>query len=46
MLPLSHQEITGGIIGAYYEVYNHTPRNYPEHICEAAMIEELRRPKT
>jgi GxxExxY protein len=40
---LPHSEKTSKIIGAYYEVYNHTPRNYPEHICEAAMIEELRR---
>lgn len=30
------------IIGAYYEVYNHTSRTFPETIYEAAMIEELR----
>lgn len=30
------------IIGAYYEVYNHTSRNFPEYIYEQAMLEELR----
>ncbi len=30
------------IIGAYYEVYNHTSRTFPEYIYERAMIEELR----
>jgi len=38
-----HQELTGEIIGAYYEVYNHTPRTHPEYIYERAMMEELRR---
>jgi len=37
-----HWELTGDIIGAYYEVYNHTPRTHPEYICERAMMEELR----
>ena len=36
-----HQELTGDIIGAYYEVYNHAPRIYPEYIYEQAMMEEL-----
>jgi GxxExxY protein len=43
MAHLPHYEKTSKIIGAYYEVYNHTPRYYPERIFEAAMIEELRR---
>jgi len=42
MPELVHQELTGDMIGAYYEVFNHTPRMYPEHICEGAMVEELR----
>ncbi len=40
---LAYQELTGEIIGAYYEVYNHTSRTYPEYIYEGAMREELRR---
>ena len=40
---LIHQELTGAIIGAYYEVYNHTSRTYPEYIYERIMVEELRR---
>ena len=43
MSNLIHQELTGAIIGAYYEVYNHTSRTYPEYIYERAMMEELRR---
>lgn len=43
MTKLAHQELTGAIIGAYYEVYNHTSRTYPEYIYERAMMEELRR---
>jgi GxxExxY protein len=43
MTKLLHKDLTGTIIGAYYEVYNHTPRTYPEYIYERAMIEELRR---
>lgn len=30
------------IIGAYYEVFNHTSRTFPEYIYEAAMMEEVR----
>ncbi len=41
MTELLHKELTGAIIGAYYEVYNHTSRNYPEYIYERAMIQEL-----
>ncbi len=43
MTKLAHQQLTGAIIGAYYEVYNHTSRTYLEHIYERAMMEELRR---
>jgi GxxExxY protein len=42
MPELIHQELTGDIIGAYYEVYNRTPRTHPEYIYERAMMEELR----
>lgn len=31
------------IISAYYEVYNHTSRTFPEYIYELAMLEELQR---
>ena len=41
MTELLHKELTSAIIGAYYEVYNHTSRNYPEYIYERAMIQEL-----
>jgi len=43
MPKLIHKELTHTIIGAYYEVYNHTSRTYPEYIYERAMIEELQR---
>ncbi len=43
MAELLHKEVTGAIIGAYYEVYNLTPRNYPERIYESAFVDELRR---
>lgn len=36
-------DITGKILGAYFEVYNHTPRYYPEYLAEKAMMVELRR---
>ena len=42
-MELPHKELTGAIIGAYYEVYNYTSRTHPEYIYERAMIEELRR---
>lgn len=41
MTKLLHQDLTGQIIGAYYEVYNNTSRTYPEYIYERAMIREL-----
>ncbi len=43
MTELLHKELTSAIIGAYYEVYNHTSRIYPEHIYERAMMEEVQR---
>jgi GxxExxY protein len=43
MTVLLHKELTGAIIGAYYEVYNHTSRMLPEYIYERALMEELRR---
>jgi len=42
MTELLHKELTGTIIGAYYEVYNNTSRTYPEYIYEQAMMYELR----
>jgi len=39
---LLHRELTGDLIGAYYEVYNHTPRTYPEAIFESALVVEIR----
>ena len=34
MTELLHKELTGAIIAAYYEVYNHTSRTFPEYIKE------------
>ncbi len=39
---MKYKDLTGAIIGAYYEVYNHTSRTYPEYIYERALMEELR----
>lgn len=41
-MSLLHQELTGQIIGAYYDVYNSLSRGYPEYIYQNAMIGELR----
>lgn len=38
---MKYEDLTGRIIGAYYEVYNHTSRTYPEYIYERAMMHEL-----
>lgn len=43
MPELLYKELTGAIIGAYYDVYNLTSRTYPEYIYENAILEELRR---
>jgi GxxExxY protein len=42
MIDLVHKDLTSTIIGAYYEVYHHISRTYPEYIYERAMLEELR----
>jgi GxxExxY protein len=41
MTERAHWELTDAIIGAYYQVYRHTSRTYPEYIYERAMIHEL-----
>jgi GxxExxY protein len=41
MAELLHRELTHAIIGAYYEVYNHTSRLYPEYLYERAFMLEL-----
>lgn len=43
MTKLLHKELTGTIIGVYYDVYNGTGRTYPEFIYESAMIHDLQR---
>ena len=42
MTTLLHKELTGTIIGAYYNVYNNTSHTYPEYIYEGAMAHDLR----
>jgi len=42
MTDLLHKELTGAIIGVYYDVYNGTARTYPEFIYEWAMVYDLR----
>ena len=39
--PLIHEEITGQIIGAAFEVYNHLGYGFLEKVYENAMIREL-----
>lgn len=43
MTKLLYKELTGTIIGIYYDVYNGTGRTYPEFIYERAMADDLRR---
>jgi len=43
MTELLHRELTGKIIGVYYDVYNGLSRTYPEFIFENAMMRDLRR---
>jgi len=38
---VKYDDLTGKIIRAYYQVYNHTSRTYPEYIYERAMMHEL-----
>jgi GxxExxY protein len=46
MSKLLFKELTGEVIGAYYEVYNHTSRTYPEWVYEHCLMYELRRRRT
>jgi len=41
MTELLHKELTGTIIGVYYDVYNGTGRTYPEYVYENAMMGDL-----
>lgn len=43
MTELLHKELTGKIIGIYYDVYNGTSRTYPEFVYERAMLRDARR---
>jgi len=43
MSKLLFKELTGEVIGAYYEVYNHTSRTYPEWVYEHCLMYELRK---
>ena len=43
MTELVHKEITGKIIGVYYDIYNGTSRTYPEFVYENAMLRDVRR---
>lgn len=43
MTTLVHEELTGTIIGVYYDVYNNTSRSYPEFIYESAMAHDLQK---
>ncbi len=39
--PLLHADLTGRILGIYYDVYNSLSRTYPEYIYEHAMMSDL-----
>ncbi len=41
MTELLHKNLTGTIIGVYYDVYNGTGRTYPEYVYENAMMSDL-----
>ncbi|MFQ5859061.1 MAG: GxxExxY protein [Anaerolineae bacterium] len=43
MTELLHRELTGKIIGVYYDVYNGLSQTYPEFVFEEAMTADLRR---
>jgi GxxExxY protein len=43
MTDLLHRELSGTIIGVYYDVFNNTSRTYPEFIYERAMQSDLNR---
>ena len=40
---LRHWDLTGEILGAYYDVYNGTGRTYPEPLYERAMVLDITR---
>lgn len=42
MTELLHKELTGQIIGVYYDVYNGLSQTYPEFVYEKAMMADLR----
>jgi GxxExxY protein len=42
-MALRHKELTGRILKAYYEVWNHTARVYPEYLYESCLLRELGR---
>lgn len=37
MIELMHKEVTGKIIGSYYQAYNRLGNTYPERIYENAI---------
>ena len=41
MVELLFEELTHQIIGAYYDVFNNTGREYPEYVYESALEQEL-----
>lgn len=43
MTELLHKELTGQIIGVYYNVYNGLSQTYPEFVYEKAMMSDLRK---
>lgn len=43
MTELLHSQLTGKIIGVYFDVYNGLGQGYPEYIYEQAMLRALRR---
>jgi GxxExxY protein len=42
-MPLIHEELTGSIIAAFYDVYNKLGFGFVEHLYGAAMERELRK---
>jgi GxxExxY protein len=42
MTKLLHKELTGQIIGVYYDVFNGLSQDYPESVFEKAMLADLR----
>lgn len=46
MAEILFKELTGQIIGVYYDVYNNTSRTYPEFVYEKAMMRDIRQAGT